>query len=70
MSDDLSHAVSSENEAVCIVDETVEDGVSDGGVSNHLVPMIDGHLAGDYGGTTLMPVVHDLEELAVAIEAL
>ena len=67
MGGDLSHAVSPENEAVCIVDETVENGVGDGGVGDDLVPVIDGHLAGDDGGTTLMPVVDDLEEIAALV---
>ena len=67
MSGDLSHAVSPENEAVCVVDETVENGVSDGGVGDDLVPVINGHLAGDDGGTTLMPVVNDLEQVAALV---
>ena len=52
---------------MCIVDETVENGVSDGGVGDDLVPVIDGHLAGDDDGTTLMPVVHDLEQIAALV---
>ena len=64
MGGDLSHAVSREYEAVCIVDETVENGVGDGGIGDDLVPVIDWDLAGDDGGTTLMPVVNDLEKIA------
>ena len=38
-----------EREAVRSVHEAVEDGISDRGVYDDLVPMIDGELAGDYG---------------------
>ena len=47
MGGDLSHAVSPEDEAVCVVDETVENGVGDGGIGDDLVPVIHGNLAGD-----------------------
>ena len=67
MGGDLSHAVSLEYEAVCIVDEPIENSVGDGGVGDHLVPVIDWHLAGDDGGTTLMPIVNDLEKFATLI---
>ena len=67
MGGDLSHAVSPEDEAVCVVDETVENGVGDGGIGDDLVPVIHGNLAGDDGGATLMPVVDDLEEIAALV---
>jgi len=44
---DLSHAVSIECEAVSVVDEPVEDGVSDGRIGDDIVPIFDRHLAGD-----------------------
>jgi len=56
-----------EIEAVCVVNETVENGVGDGWVSDDLVPMIHGNLACDDGGATLMPVVDDLEEIAALV---
>ena len=64
---DLSHAVSPEDEAVCVVDETVENGVGDGGIGDDLVPVIDRDLAGDDGRATLMAVVDDLEEIAALV---
>ena len=67
MSGNLSHAVSPEVEAVCVVDETVENGVGDGGVGDDLMPVIDRNLACDDGGATLMPVVDDLEEIAALV---
>ena len=67
MGGDLSHAVSPDYEAVCIVDEPIENGVGNGGVGDHLVPVIDRHLAGDDGGATLMPVINDLEKFATLV---
>jgi len=67
LSGDLSHAVYPEKEAGCIVDEAVENGVSDGGVGDDLVLVIDGHLAGDDSGTMLMPIVNDLKEIAALV---
>src|SRR6266567_5772405 len=61
---DLAHAVSLELEAVCVVNEAVENGVRDGGISDDLVPVIDRHLAGDDGRSALMAVVDDFEEIA------
>ncbi len=46
---DLSHAVSPDCEAVCVVDETVENGVGDGGIGVYFMPVIDRDLAGNDG---------------------
>ena len=37
------------------------------GIGDDLVPVIDRHLAGDDGRAALMPVVHDLEEIAALL---
>ena len=49
------------------MDEPVENGVGNGGIGDHLVPVIDGDLASDDGGAALMPVVHDLEKIAALV---
>ena len=38
---DLSHAVSFQREPVSVVHKAVEDGIGDGGIADHLVPMIN-----------------------------
>jgi hypothetical protein len=48
---------------VGVVDESVEDGVGDGGVTEGLVPLLDGQLAGDDGGATPGAILDDLEEV-------
>ena len=49
------------------MDETVENGVGDGWVGDHLMPMVDRDLAGDDGRATLMAVVDDLKEIATLV---
>lgn len=59
-----SHAVAGEGEAVRIVNETVEDGVSDGRITDGLVPLIDGELAGDDGGCLAMAILENFQQVA------
>jgi hypothetical protein len=44
-----SHAVSSQGEAVGVVNQAVEDGVGEGGIADGLVPLVDRQLACDDG---------------------
>src|SRR5665647_1288040 len=45
----FSHAFSGELKAVSVVNEAVQDGVAEGGVSDNFVPMFDRDLAGNDG---------------------
>jgi hypothetical protein len=63
----FSHALSFEDEAVSVVDEAIEDGIGDGRVGDDLVPMLDRHLAGDDGRSTLVAIVDDFEEIAALL---
>lgn len=45
------------------MDETVEDGVSQGGISDGLMPMIDGKLARDDGEISPMPILEDFQQI-------
>ncbi len=45
----FSHALSFEFDAIGVVDESVENGIREGGLPNHIVPCVDGQLAGDQG---------------------
>ena len=60
----FAHGFSFEGNFVGVVDEAVEDGVGQGGVANDLVPVVDGNLAGDEGGASVVAVFNDLEEVA------
>ena len=60
----FSHAFSGELKAVSVVNEAIEDGVAEGGVSDHVVPMFDGDLAGDDGRGATMAIIEDLQQVA------
>lgn len=46
-----------------IVDETIEDGICQGGITDGFMPMVDGELACDDGGTPSVPVLDDLQQV-------
>jgi hypothetical protein len=45
------------------VHEPVEDGVREGGVSDGVIPLLNGNLAGEDGGAAVVSVFNDLEEV-------
>ena len=64
---DLSHAFALEGEPVGVVDEPVENGVGDGRIGDHLVPVIDRQLAGHDGRAAVVPILDDLKEVATLL---
>ena len=60
----FSHAFSGELKAVSVVNEAVQDGVAEGGVTDDVVPMFDGDLAGDDGRGATMAIIKDLQKVA------
>ena len=52
---------------MCVVDESVEDGVAHGGIAGEFVPGVDRVLTGDEGGTGALAVIKDLEEQSILI---
>lgn len=59
-----AHAVAGERQAVCIVDQSVQDGICEGGISDHLEPLIDRQLAGQDGRATNLAVIEDFKQVA------
>jgi hypothetical protein len=47
-----------------MMDEAVQDGIGEGGISNDIVPVLEGELAGDEGGSSFGAVFDDLQEIA------
>lgn len=47
------------------MDEAVENGIGDGWIGEGGVPLIDGQLAGDEGAFLVIPVVQDLQQIAL-----
>ena len=58
-----SHGSALEGDPVCVIEETVEDGVAEGGIADDIVPGLDGDLAGEQGATAGIAVVEDFEEV-------
>ena len=47
-----------------VVDEAIQDGVSDRGIADVFVPVIDGKLSGHDGGSAAVSVLDDLQEIS------
>ena len=60
----FSHGASFELELAGVMDESVEDGVGEGGVAEQLMPLGQGELAGDEGGARGVSV---FEEVAAVV---
>lgn len=54
-----------EFQPVGVMDQPVQDCVGDGGIVNHLMPLVHRELAGDEGRTHSLPVVQDLQQVAI-----
>ena len=52
---------------MCVVEEAVEDGVAEGGISDDVSPMLNGELAGEHGAAPGVAVVEDLEQIPTAL---
>ncbi|SEI22232.1 hypothetical protein RTCCBAU85039_6818 [Rhizobium tibeticum] len=63
----FSHAFTGEIDAIGVVNEAIQDGVSKRWVCDDLVPAIQRHLAGDDRRSPLVAVFDDLEEIAPLI---
>jgi len=46
------------------MNEAIQDGISDRGVGNTLMPVCDGELCHHHGGAAAVAIVHDLEQIA------
>ena len=62
-----SHRSALERYAVRVVEETVQDGVAEGGIADDIVPVFDGHLAGEQGAAAGIAVVEHLEEVVSSL---
>jgi hypothetical protein len=60
----LSHRISFQIDFVSIVDNAIQDGVSQRWVLNELMPMIYGELTGDQGRPESVAIVDDFQEIS------
>lgn len=49
---------------MCIVDQSIKDGICEGGISDHLKPLIDRQLACHDGRAATLAVIEDLQQVA------
>ena len=57
------HGFSLELEPVSVVYEPVHDGIGEGRVSEHLMPVCDGKLGGHHGGMIAISVLHHFQDV-------
>ena len=50
-----------------LVEEAVEDGVSEGAFADNIVPVLDGDLRGEDGPTAGIAVVEDFEQIVASL---
>ncbi len=60
----FSHGFSFQRDGVCVVDESVKNGVGERWVADAFVPVFEGHLCGDEGGAAVVSLFGDLEEVS------
>jgi len=63
----FSQGLAVEGEAVRGVHEAVQDGICDGGIDDHLVPMIDGELTRHDGRAAAVAIVDDFEQISALL---
>lgn len=60
-------ALAGQFDAIGVVHDAIEDGISDGRISDDLVPPVDRNLAGDDGRAPLVAIFDDFEEVMTLI---
>ena len=58
-----SHRGTFKGDPVGVVNETVEDGVAEGGIADDVMPVLDGELTGDEGRASSVAVFEDIEKV-------
>src|SRR5437868_14798178 len=61
---ELAHALAFAFDPVCVVNDTIEDGISECRIANDLVPLRDRQLTGDEDGTGIVTVFEYFQEIA------
>ena len=61
------HGSTLEGDAMSVVEEAVEDGVSEGGVADDIVPVLDGELGREDGAAAGVAIVEDFEQIVAVL---
>lgn len=59
----FAHAFAGEFDAIGVVNKAIENGIGDGR-SDHVIPVIHGNLTCEDGGTLLVAILEDFQEIA------
>lgn len=65
----FTQALTGQFDAVGVVDEAIQHGVGDRWISNHIVPVVHGDLAGNDGRALLVAILDNLQEIASLLVA-
>ncbi len=65
----FAQALTGKFDAVGVVDKAIQHGVGDRGISNHIVPVVHGDLAGNDGRALLVAIFDNLQEIASLLVA-
>jgi hypothetical protein len=60
---EAAHGTALEDDAMRIMEEAIEDRIPEGGVSHDIVPVVDGHLAGEESASPSVAIVQEVEEI-------
>src|SRR6202451_2030919 len=60
----LAQALASQFDAIGVMNDAVEDGVSERGYPDQIVPAVDGNLAGDDERALVVAILDDFEQVA------
>ncbi len=59
----LSQTVALETDAVGVVDDTIQNGICDRGLADHVVPFDHGQLGGDQRGFSAIALLEDFQKI-------
>ena len=62
-----AQAVAFELDAVCIVNDTIQDRIAEGGVGNDVMPLRHGDLTCDQQGSLVVAIIDDLKQIAALV---
>jgi len=58
-----AHGAALQDDPMRVMEEAIEDRIPEGGVSHDVVPVVDGHLAGEESPPSSVAIVQDVEEI-------
>lgn len=60
----FAHAFAGKFDAIGVMNKAVENGIGDGRIADHVIPVIHGNLTCEDCGTLLVAILDDFQEIA------